>query len=229
MKRADGKPKRRWTREDHKRLEQNWGDLNLSSLAKLLGRTELTVYWKARQRGLPCGCPDGFEYLTAAAQRTGYCTATLRRILATGGVKLRLSISRPPRPGRGFHIVDSFDCDRAVEAWLLCEDVRAIAERHNVSDNTLHRLLREAGLKPPVQKRARWRVPTTTAEALIQTWKAARAQLSVSQHAQRLGIGRDTLAKKLRSVGILGDKRPGNAGTVRLPVEVVNGALGRAA
>jgi hypothetical protein len=226
--RADGKPKRRWTPSDDRRLTLYWGDLSFPALAKLLDRTELTVYWRGRKLGLPCGCPDGFEYLTDAAKRTGFCTSQLRTILRASRVGLRRSVSRPPARAKGYHIVDTFDVDRAVEVWLAHEDVTSIAESQEISGDTLRRLLLAAGHKPPVHKR-RWRVRIDLAEELIAKWKAARADMSIRRHADRVGLDPVTLAKRLRAAGVLGPKRPGNGGVVRLPANVVDGALGRRA
>lgn len=54
-----------------------------------------------------------------------------------------------------------------------------------------------------------------------------RAKMSVSAHARRLGIGRWTLAEKLRAAGVLGEKRGGVE--VRLLPSIVDAALGRRA
>lgn len=81
--------RRRWTEADDQRLRKFWdGELSLREIAKRLQRTEATTYWRAQKLGLPLGCPDGWEYLTHAAQRTGYATKQLRPILYWAIVEL---------------------------------------------------------------------------------------------------------------------------------------------
>ncbi len=223
--REDGKPKRRWTAAEERALRTYWGEMSLRDLARKLDRTELTTYWRARRIGLPTGCPVGYEYLTHAARRLGYCTKQLRRILKAEGVRLRRAISRPPAVG-GYHIVDSFDAESAVERWHLTEDVEAAARRLGVYGGTLRRLLLEKGHKPPSRPKFRWRVASELADKLVAEWRAETQKPSIAQHAKRLGMCRIDLAKRLRAAGVLGGKQPGV--TMRLANDVVDEALERA-
>lgn len=191
----------------------------------MLGRTEVTTYWRARHLGLQCGCPRGFETLSAAAERAGYTTGQLREILRAGGHKVRRTLSRPgaSRTGRRYHYVDPLDVDDAVAAWVKRESVERIAERQGLTGDVVRKLLVEAGHAPPARKKC-WRVESAVADRLI---AEHRAMMPVAVHARRLGIWRTTLAKRLRAAGVLGPKRAGV--NVRLPVDVVDRAIGRAA
>lgn len=228
-RRCDGKPKRRWSPRDDETLRSNWGDLSLAELAKLLDRTELTTYWRGRLLGLPCGCPQGFEYLTDAAKRTGFAVKQLRHLLWRCNVEIRRSISRPPARARSYHVVDPVAVDSAIALWLHREPLRPLADRLGVSAPTLQKLLVAAGCKPPRRRKVRWRIDPALAARLVAEWRAARVDMSVRQHAARVGLTHVTLANRLRRAGVLGEKRPGGGGLVRLPVDVVDRVLGRAA
>lgn len=215
-----------WTAAEDRRLSLLWGSLSLRETAATLGRTEVTVYHRAQGLGLPLGCPRGMEWLTDAAKRAGYDTGQLRKILAAVGHRVHRSLSRPRlgKPTRHFHYVDPIDVDDAVAAWVKLEPVVRAAERHGLSDDTLRRLLLDAGEKPPRRHRARWMVSSEVVARVVATY---RAKQTVAEHARRVGIYRTTLAKRLRDAGVLGPKRAGV--NVRLPVDVVDRAIGRAA
>lgn len=153
--------KRRWTKADVATLKSFWGEESLRSLAKRLGRTEATTFWRAQQEGLPLGCPQGREYLTVAAKRTGYECGQLRKILKWAGVRLSLTMSRPTGARRHFHCVDPYDVDRAVEAWLSTEAITPGARARGTTVAMLTRRLRGiegVPSKPP--GRYHWRIPS---------------------------------------------------------------------
>ncbi|NUP08412.1 MAG: hypothetical protein HOW73_20370 [Polyangiaceae bacterium] len=220
---------RRWSPADDKKLRLLWG-APIANVAVELGRTQRTVYWRARKLGLECGAPQGWEYLTAAAERTGYDTGQLRRILRAAGARPQRSISRPDVVAkRRFNAVDPLDVDDAVAKWCRQETVEEAAARSAISGDTLRRLLLAAGHVPPRSKRKRWRLDASVIDAVVAAYRARVSQLSVRQHAKRVGLDRTTLAKRLRAAGVLGEKQPGTKGLVRLPAEVVDRAIGRAA
>lgn len=229
MRRHDGQPKRRWTPVDDKRMQLLWGTVSLKQLAQVLGRTVQTTYWRARVLGLPCGVPDGCEYLHSAAKRTGYTTGQLRRILGAERVRIARTISRPPSRARSYHYVDPIDVDDAVARWLSKEDVEPAARERGLCGDTLRKLLVADGQVPPKRRRrARWRVSTDVIDRVVAEWRATRAgHLSVRQHAKRVGLNPVTLARRLRRAAVLGPKAPGH--TVMLPADIVDLALGRAA
>lgn len=157
--------RRRWTAADDAQLRNLWGvDMSLDEIAERLGRTPITTYWRAQKIGLPLGCPDGWERLSHAAERTGYCTSQLRRILKAAGVEMRRSITRETKP-RGkrrkahrWHIVVPESVDAAIKRWLATEPVSAAARRHGVTADVLARRLRLAGIKKTVAGKKHWRV-----------------------------------------------------------------------
>lgn len=211
---------RHWTTAEDRRLRNLWGSASLYRVAATLGRTALTVHWRARKLGLVCGVPEGHEYLTHAAKRTGFSVSQLRRILRAADVSICCTISRPTRAKRRFHYVDPLDVDDAVAAWATTETVEAAARARGLVGETLRQALIRAGLEAPARKRY-WRVPSETIDRVV---AEEQAKLSVRAHAARLGIHRETLAKRLRAAGVLGaEKRPGNE--VRLPNDVVDAAL----
>jgi hypothetical protein len=216
---------RRWTPREDRDLSMSWGLEALSQLARRLGRTPITIYWRARKLGLRLGAPEGMEYLQHAAARAGYTTGQLRRILRAADVTLRCTPSRPDakRHGRGlrpfhrFHYVDPIDVDDAVAAWCRQETTEGAARRHGVCGDTIRRLLLAAGHAPPRRRKAHWRVDPELVDRLV---TAAMGLASVRAHAFRVGVTRQTLAGWLRAADVLGGKRMGVE--VRLPREVVD-------
>ena len=169
--------RRRWTIEDDARLRRLWdAETTLRQIAKQMGRSEATTYWRAQKLGLKLGCPDGWEYLTHAAKRAGFGTVQLRRILRWAGVAIRRAITRPgakrrgrPGAGRLTYVVAPGDVDAAVESWLETETLERAARRNGICGETLARRLRAIGIDKQVRgKRKRhWRVhPHDVARAL---------------------------------------------------------------
>jgi hypothetical protein len=152
--------RRRWTGADDEALRDLWDlGLRISAIAKRLDRTRAATYRRAQMIGLPLGVPDGYEYLSAAAVRTGYSTAQLRRILRWAGMRIGNALARPgpTRSGRRMHIVDPLDVDEAVVRWHVTEPVTAAARRLGIGDELLRGRLLRLGLRPPPGKQ-HWRV-----------------------------------------------------------------------
>jgi hypothetical protein len=196
--------KRRWTPDDDQTLRAYWGEMSLNRLAKELQRTTLTVHWRARKLGLETGSPQGTEYLTTAADRTGYDTTTLRRILKAAGVRPSVSMSRPTGSSRHYHIVDPLDVDDAVKAWLECEDVAPAAVARGLIPETLTFWLeaaRKNGFDMPERPggKRRWRIKSEMIDAVV-AWRAEHE--TVAQGAARHGVDQSCLRKWLIEAGV---------------------------
>lgn len=211
---------RRWTRGDVKILRDLWGTVTLATIAEKLGRSPLTVYYFATKAGLQRGCPQGYEYLTAAATRTGFDTGQLRVILASAGVKLRVVMALPKKR-RHYHVVSPDIVDEAVDAWMKLEGLPDAARRLGTTREVVRAALVAAGHEPPPLK-FRWRVLPSVADEAMATY---RPGASVRSHAARLAMNRTTLAGRLRTMGVLHEKRGGVE--VRLTDAVVDEALRR--
>lgn len=219
----------RWTPREDKFLRDNWGDVDLAGLAKSLGRSKLTIYWRAGKLGLPRGCPQGFEYLTAAAKRTGYEETQLRRILKWAGVELRRTLSRPDvGAASGYHCVVPFDVDTALAAWHKTETIEVAARRHGLSGGTLKRWLREAvaagePMPPePRKPRVQWRVLSETIDLVVRRRRDWVSETETVRHAaHRLRVDQQTLTGWLRKAGI-----PKPDGWVwRLPTKTIDAVI----
>jgi len=210
---------RRWTSRDDRSLRLSWGSAPLAVLARELGRTPLSTYWRARTLGLTAGPPHGYEMLSAAARRAGYATTTLRKILRAADVTLHVAIGRPTGADRHFHYVDPIAVDDAVAAWLRLAPLEQVARDIGVGSEKLRRGLVRAGYKRP-RRKLPWRVDPAIAAELV---ARDRALASVAAHARRVGVDRVTLSGWLRAAGVLGAKRPG--GEVRLGAEVVDAVV----
>lgn len=141
--------RRRWTKSDDAQLRDLWeSGLGVSWIAKRLDRTPLSTFWRAQTIGLPLGCPDGWEYLSHAAKRTGYGTGQLRAILGWAEVEIKRGLSRPFRrqAARRSSIVVPEDVDDAITRWHDTEPAEAIARRIGLSGETLRRWARAAGI-----------------------------------------------------------------------------------
>jgi hypothetical protein len=183
--------RRRWTAADDDDLRDLWGTLSLDKIAKRIGRTVATTYWRADKLGLGRGATQGHEYLTDAAKRTGFDTVTLRRVLKWHGVKLLVTMSRPTGARRHYHAVDPFDVDEAVKAWLECEDIATAARSRGLPGETLAWWIEKAqahgALKAPERPggKCRWRVPSSEIDAALE-WRAAHE--SIAKAAKRVGM-----------------------------------------
>lgn len=202
--------RRRWSAEDDQELAALWGEMSLGTIAKRMKRTVATTYWRARKLGLKRGCPRGLEYLTSAAERTGYDTKTLRAILKANGVRLLPAFARPTKAKRHFHVVDPQDVDDALAKHHEGAPVQQHAREYGVSGDCLRFWLlraRAAGFDipaPPTQARCYWHVRTETV-AKVMAWRAS--QETVMGGAKRLGLNRETLHRLLLAAGFV--KPPG--------------------
>lgn len=154
--------RRRWTTEERAFLRQLWGTHTLRSLAKKMGRTVDGIYEQGRFMGLPMGCRPGHEYLTAAARRTGYHVASLRRILRWARVSIVLTMARPSKSHARHHCVWPIDVDDAVGRWCAAETPGVAARRLGLVPGAVRKALAKSTLKlPPRPKRYRqWQVPS---------------------------------------------------------------------
>jgi transposase-like protein len=195
-----------WTEHEDGAIQIHWGHLPIASIAKMLGRTPAATYERAGKLGIRRGCPSGHEFLSIAAKRAGYDTGQLRTILRAAGVRIHRSVSRPSSHARyPRHYVDPAAVDRAVARWLASEPVESAAKRHGLVPATLRGWLRTAramGTKLPPEPRKyrhRWRVPSSTIDAVIaDQWRIE----TMTAAAVRLGVSRQALAEWLRAAGV---------------------------
>lgn len=140
-----------WNAVEDRKLAVWWeSGLRLDAIAKKMDCTKTAVYHRARQIGLRLGCPDGFEYVTQAAKRTGFHGDTLLRILDAADVQQHTSLSAPWMKDWGgnyrWRYVDPIEVDEAVAAWMASEPVTTAARRHGIADQVLRRWLRKEGV-----------------------------------------------------------------------------------
>lgn len=177
--------KRPWTRQEENRLLMMWGQ-PLPKIATELARTQEAVYQRASRLGLHHGCPPGYEYLTAAAKRTGFGdTCVLRRILRWAGVNVRSAHSLEPAH-HCHHIVDPEAVDRAVKAWLNTETPVAAARRLGVAPGTVLVHLKRSGLRLPPKPtyKFQWRIPSKTIDrAMAMVVRRGRQLVAVREAA----------------------------------------------
>lgn len=199
------KRRRRWTPQDDRQLRELWGTASTETVARAMRRTPATTYWRARKLGLATGATFGREYLSAAAERAGFATASLKRVMRYADQPLHRTASRPTGARRHYHAVEPADVDDAVQAWLESEDVYPAAKRHGICGETLQRWLREARASgfdvPPEPKRHkhRWRVPSATIDAVVQ-WR--RGFESLRKASARTGVSIHRLRSALRRAGV---------------------------
>lgn len=150
--------KRRWTEAENALLRDLWSgsDLDLTQISARLRRRPGGVYRHAVEIGLPSGCPDGWEPISAAARRTGFAEVTLRKILAADGVAPRPALCDPLTRRRAVtcrrQIVAPAQVDAAIAAWSEAESVTRAAVRLGLWEKTLRAWLRHAGVKEPKRR-----------------------------------------------------------------------------
>lgn len=190
-----------WTPAEDNALRLMWGEYDVAETAKRIGRTVIATFARAQAIGLPLGCPQGWEYFSAACTRTGYGVDQLRRILRKAGMTIRFSMARPSGRPRRHQIVDPDQVDAAVERWLKSESLHAAAVRHGITPGTLEHWLRLSGRKLPPKPRGkkRWRIPTEIIDAVV---AARRAVVPLRQAAREAGIARSTLRSRMVAAGL---------------------------
>ncbi|MEP6651795.1 MAG: hypothetical protein ABJA82_00460 [Myxococcales bacterium] len=153
-----------WPAADIRTLRNLWLEGDLSLIAKRLNRSKGSIYDRGRRMGLATGCPSGFEYLYAAAVRTGYHVSQMRMILKWAGVRIRRAMVCPSRPVANKHerhIVEPFDVDEAVKNWLATEPFAAAVRSRGIPRREMARRLRLVpGVPPKPEGKRHWRIPT---------------------------------------------------------------------
>ena len=190
---------RPWTEEDVKKLRFLWGLEAFERIPKALNRTPAAVYHYAKHTlGLKVGCPDGWEHITQAAERTGFGVATLKGVLKHAGVKPMKSYSLSEEGARFRNlIVVPSDVDMAVKEWCTTETLFAASQRLKMSAENLKKQLVEGGLKAPKRKSAVWRIPSKDIERALKKCADLRASKDkgiemIKVAAIRLGLNRQT-------------------------------------
>lgn len=165
------KARRRWTKADDRELRWLWesGELGVTAIAKRLGRTPVTTYWRAQKLGLPLGVPEGFEYLTHAAERTGYARETLMRVLRWAGVTTHRAMARPTKgASHRMRFVDPYEVDEAIVRWHETETLESAARRLGACAETLRRRLSAQGINDEGRApKTHWRVRSVDAERAV--------------------------------------------------------------
>lgn len=115
--------------------------------------------------------PVGAEFLSDAAERTGYKPEQIAKIIAWHGAEVR-------RWGNGRRRARPWalraDVDAAVAAWLDTETVQAAAQRRGIPPTTLRDWLAAAGHKRPARHQ-HWRLPSATIDAVVAERRGRRA------------------------------------------------------
>lgn len=198
--------RRRWSPADDRELRALWGDgtIRVDRIAKRIGRSPATTYWRAQKLHLALGAIQGREHISVAARRLGFGTSQIRMILRWAGVRIDRALSRPTR-SKKFRTwtVDQHDATTAVERWMKSETVHAAAARLGVLDDTLKAWVCEAGHAPPRRYRAHWRLMPETFDAAVAAHHARIAATeSLARAAMRVGVTRETLSVWLREAGL---------------------------
>ena len=161
-----------WTAEDDDRLVKFWGERSIRGIAMAFGRTQVAIKRRAQVLGLHLRTPEGFETISAAAIRVGFRRETLRRILAWAESRKIVGDGKPverlawsprhnPKSRYRQHVVESFEVDEAVAAWMDAETPEFVARARGCSPERVRRVLRDAGVtRPPMIKGAQWRIPS---------------------------------------------------------------------
>jgi hypothetical protein len=167
---------RRWSDIEDRRLMLALEEVGLAWAARRLGRTPRAVHQRALRIGIPLGRPPGYESISAAAARTGFAFETVERILGWAGVKTRHALAQPSAtraPRRLQRMVETFDVDEAIEAWLSTETPYAAARRLGCSEERLVKALLRSCLPLPARpgQGKHWRIPSETIDRAMSARK----------------------------------------------------------
>jgi group I intron endonuclease len=160
------------------------------------------------------------EYVADAAKRGAYDADRVRLILKEYG-----EVCRSAAMGASGDVGPT-DMDAAVSEWMRGnargEALASAVCRTGRSYDLLLIALSAAGYVRPGGAHSRRLIPVATIDAALAAYKPGA---TVGGHADRLGMGWHTLAKRLRVAGVLGELVDGIE--VRLPNDVVDEALAR--
>ena len=189
---------RPWTKEDDDRLREMWGVMPLDRISGAMGRTECALYQRATSDlGLPAGCPDGWEFLSHAAERAGYTVATLRKVLLEADVQIMESYT--PRTGcyaaKGkrrktrAQIVWRDAVDLAVKERCEKDMLHSAAMQRGMSDEKLRAILTAYGVEAPKPPPAYWHIPARVMKARGATKKEPRTPVDDEVRSAILALG----------------------------------------
>jgi len=159
----------RWTADEDRRIGNLWGEKTIPEIAQAIHRTPIGVWERAKKIGLPIGCPDGCEYLSVAAKRVGFSDEGVRSICRWAGVPIRQAMGLGKKdPQYTRTVVDSFELDEAVKAWLGTETVNEAARRLGLRNRKLTACLEAAkGVPKKPRRRKHWRLPSDVIDRVI--------------------------------------------------------------
>ncbi len=139
---------RHWTPDEDRQLRELWATgAAPATIALKLNRTPVAVYERASVAGLTSRPPQGFETVTAAAERVGMKWETLRPILVAAGIRIRRAQVAPWLKRGRMKIVRRVAVTKAVKAHLQLETVTRAAARSGVHVPYLLRRLHSLGIK----------------------------------------------------------------------------------
>lgn len=159
----------RWTAAEDHRLTIMWGVDSVEDISKAIGRTPTAIYMRSKVLGLQWACPQGFESITRAAERTGYAVKQIRAILHATGytASIREAFSLPRGSRYRHQIIETDAVDAAVAKWMKLETIESAANRLNFPATSLRKLVaRRLGPKP-TRARCAWRVPSEVLEQIV--------------------------------------------------------------
>jgi hypothetical protein len=165
--------KRPWSPEEDEKLRQRWPDCSASTILQHLpGRSWNAVRLRAKKLRIE-GRWQGYVTMREAAEKIGYSTTTMYKIMAQMGVSAQV---RAPRgKPRGAHRVVELDVlIEAVEKYHEMETPRQAARRCGLNGQLVARWVKEAGLRAPRPGSPMLLMPATLDRIIrerLKTWK----------------------------------------------------------
>lgn len=193
-----------WTHRESSVVRLGWGHVPISHIAKQIDRTPRSVYRHAVEAlGLDAGCPQGFEYVSHAARRTGFSRGTMNRILAWAHVKVRAAASMPGSKGHE-RIVEPSSVDGAVARWCATETLVQAGVRLGYSAFTIGRVLKSAASRdeialPPHERGKQWRIERSLTDL---AFGRHMAREGVIHAARRISVAPETMRRWLVEAGV---------------------------
>ena len=204
--------RRLWTAEEDERVRMNWGLSTIEEMALMLGRTRDAIFYRATWiLKLPSGAPEGWEFLTHAADRVGYSRQALRTILRWAGVKLSLPYQDLRGKSPQARIVETIDIDDAVELWMKTETQAEAARRVGVGYKQLGRwIAEEQGKAKRLSKtpKSTLRIAVAETDRVVAAHRARESTKErIREGAIRHGLTPTRLCRWLRNAGVARARR----------------------
>jgi phage antirepressor YoqD-like protein len=139
-----------WTDEESETLRRMWGWEPIYTISRALNKTPKAIFYRSVILGLRLVVPEGYDFVTNAAERAGFSVKAFQRIMRIYRVPVRAHYGRTRERGKRcyhHHIVDLERADEAVAKFMKTENLRQAAKARGLDTRRLVCWLTDAGVR----------------------------------------------------------------------------------